>query len=123
LEEQTRDRVPLDWATTQNNLANALLHLGQRENGTARLEEAITAYRAALEEYTSDRAPHEWAVVQNNLALTQAVLFDKTGDTAWLDSAIAMAHEALAIHEASGMNDFVTSFRKLLAYLQAKRAT
>ena len=28
LEEQTRERVPLDWAMTQNNLGNALLEAG-----------------------------------------------------------------------------------------------
>ena len=35
---------------TQNNLGNALWTLGERESGTARLEEAVAAYRAALEE-------------------------------------------------------------------------
>ena len=35
---------------TQNNLGNALAALGARESGTARLEEAVAAYRAALEE-------------------------------------------------------------------------
>lgn len=40
LQEYTRDRVPLDWAQTQNNLGNALSSLGERESGTARLEQA-----------------------------------------------------------------------------------
>jgi hypothetical protein len=31
------------------NLGNALSALGERESGTARLEEAVLAYRAALE--------------------------------------------------------------------------
>jgi len=38
--------------------------LGQREFGTARLEEAVAALRAALEEYTRDRAPLSWAMAQ-----------------------------------------------------------
>jgi hypothetical protein len=50
LEEFTRERVPLKWAMTQNNLGNALSMLGERESGTARLEEAIEAYREALKE-------------------------------------------------------------------------
>jgi hypothetical protein len=33
LEERTRERVPLDWAATQNNLGNALQALGEREAG------------------------------------------------------------------------------------------
>ena len=67
LEEWTRDRVPLDWAMTQNNLGNALSTLGERESGTARLEEAVSAYREALEERTRERVPLEWATTQNNL--------------------------------------------------------
>jgi hypothetical protein len=35
--EWTRERVPLDWAMTQNNLGTALSTLGQRESGTERL--------------------------------------------------------------------------------------
>ena len=60
-------RVPLDWAATQNNLGNALRALGERESGTARLEEAVAAYRAALEEWTRERVPLDWAMTQNNL--------------------------------------------------------
>ena len=49
--------MPLDWATTQNNLGNALSRLGERESGTERLEEAVEAYRAALQERTRERVP------------------------------------------------------------------
>ena len=49
------------------NLGNALGTLGERESGTARLEEAVQAYRAALEERTRERGPLDWAGVQNNL--------------------------------------------------------
>src|SRR5262249_3655128 len=62
-----RERVPLDWAMTQNNLANALRTLGERESGTARLEEAVTAYRDTLKEWTRERVPLQWASGQNNL--------------------------------------------------------
>jgi hypothetical protein len=31
----------LDWTMTRNNLGNALQTLGERESGTARLEEAV----------------------------------------------------------------------------------
>ena len=67
LKERTRERVPLDWATTQNNLGNALATLGERESGTARLEEAVAAYRDALKEWTRERVPLQWATTQNNL--------------------------------------------------------
>ena len=41
--------------------------LGERESGTAQLEEAVAAYRLALEEWTRDRVPLDWAMTQNNL--------------------------------------------------------
>jgi tetratricopeptide (TPR) repeat protein len=59
LEEQTRERVPLDWARTQMNLGSALRTLGQRESGTARLQEATTALDACLE-ITASVWPSEW---------------------------------------------------------------
>ena len=55
LQERTRERVPLDWATTQNNLGNVLRILGERENDAERLEQAerlkqaVDTYRAALD--------------------------------------------------------------------------
>jgi hypothetical protein len=50
LSQTARQGATLDWAAAQNDLGNALQSLGERENGTARLEEAVAAYRAALEE-------------------------------------------------------------------------
>ena len=45
---------------------------GERESGTARLEEAVAAYRAALEERTRERVPLDWAMTQNNLGIALA---------------------------------------------------
>ena len=59
----TPDEIGYD----QNLLGTALQTLGARESGTARLEEAVAAYRAALEERTRDRVPLNWAATQNNL--------------------------------------------------------
>jgi hypothetical protein len=53
----TRERVPLDWAGTQNNLAGALTALGARESGSASLEEAIAAYRLALAVFENTTGP------------------------------------------------------------------
>ena len=74
LQECTRERVPLDWAMTQNNLGTALSTLGERENGTERLEEAVTAYRAALEEMTPKAHPHGNEVVKNGLKRVQSII-------------------------------------------------
>ena len=50
-------------------LGNALGRSGERERGTARLEEAVTAFRDALKERTRERVPLDWAVTQNNLGI------------------------------------------------------
>ena len=44
-----------------------LCRLGERESGTARLEESVAAYSEALEELKREQAPLQWAVTQNNL--------------------------------------------------------
>ena len=62
-----RERVPLDWARTQNDLGIALTIFGRRESGTAKLEEAVAAFREALKEWTRERVPLDWAMTQNNL--------------------------------------------------------
>jgi tetratricopeptide (TPR) repeat protein len=88
LDEYTRARVPLQWATTQNNLGNALRVLGERESGTARLDEAVAAFRDALQERTRARVPLDWASTQMNLALVYRVLFDKDHQPRHLDDAL-----------------------------------
>jgi hypothetical protein len=57
-----REREPqLIWALNQLQLGFALMFLGQREAGPARLEEAVRAYRAGLEEVPREREPDVWA--------------------------------------------------------------
>jgi tetratricopeptide (TPR) repeat protein len=95
LEEITRERAPLQWATTQMNLGNALLRLGERESGTARLEEAVAAYRAAIEECTRERAPLDWATTLNNLGAALKALGERESGTARLEEAVAVYRAAL----------------------------
>jgi tetratricopeptide (TPR) repeat protein len=95
LEAWTREREPLRWATTQNNLGVALVGLGERERGTARLEEAVAAYRAALEEGTRERVPLDWAMTQNNLAVALVGLGERESETARLEEAVAACRAAL----------------------------
>ena len=44
-----------------DNLGIALSTLGERESGTARLEEALAAFRATLKERNRDRVSLDWA--------------------------------------------------------------
>ncbi|MBN1868649.1 tetratricopeptide repeat protein, partial [Candidatus Sumerlaeota bacterium] len=95
LKERTRERVPLQWATTQNNLGNALFRLGERESGTKRLEEAVTAYREALEVWTRERVPLQWATTQNNLGNALARLGERESGTKRLEEAVTAYREGL----------------------------
>ena len=52
-----------------DNLGFALMRLGERESGTARLEEAVAVYGHALEERTRKRVPLDWARTRTNLVL------------------------------------------------------
>jgi tetratricopeptide (TPR) repeat protein len=87
--------VPLDWAQTQSNLGLALWRLGERESGTARLEEAVAAYRDALKERTRERVPLDWAMTQNNLGNALSTLGARESGTARLEEAVAAYRDAL----------------------------
>ena len=86
---------------TQNNLGNALRTLGERESGTARLEEAVAAFREALKEWTRERVPLDWAMTQNNLGDALQTLGERESGTARLDEAVAAYREALKDGRAS----------------------
>jgi tetratricopeptide (TPR) repeat protein len=92
---RAKARVPLKWADTQSNLGHALRILGERESGTARLEEAVAAYREALQENTRARVPLEWAKAQMNLGTALWHLGEREGGTARLEEAVAAFREAL----------------------------
>ena len=64
---RTREALPREWATTQNNLAIAY-RTRVRGDRADNLEKAIAAYEAALTVTTREALPREWATTQNNLA-------------------------------------------------------
>jgi tetratricopeptide (TPR) repeat protein len=98
LEEWTRERVPLDWAKTHNNLGTALQSLGERESGTARLEEAVAAFREALKEWPRERLPLDWAATQNNLGAALQSLGERESGAARLEEAVAAFRQGLKEH-------------------------
>ena len=95
LKEYTRERVPLQWAMTQNNLGNALQTLGKRESGLGRLEQSVAAYTEALKEYTRERVPLQWATTQNNLGNALATLGERESGPERLEQSVAAYTEAL----------------------------
>jgi tetratricopeptide (TPR) repeat protein len=80
---------------THNLLGNALRALGERESGTARLEEAVAACRDALKEFTRERVPLDWAMTQNNLGTALLRLGERESGTALLEEAVAAYRDAL----------------------------
>jgi tetratricopeptide (TPR) repeat protein len=105
LKEITRERMPLQWAMTHNNLANALQTLGKRESGTKRLEEAIEAYRETLKEITRERVPLQWAAIRSNLGNVLAKLGDRESGTARLAESAHNIQLALEVYREAGMLD------------------
>jgi tetratricopeptide (TPR) repeat protein len=95
-------RVPLDWATTQMNLGNALKALGERGSDAARLEGAVAASRAALEEYTRASAPLDWAAAQFDLGIALRALGERESGTARLEEAVAVALVKFGLADFSG---------------------
>jgi len=95
LRDTSRQDVPLSWAVTQNNLGVVLTTLGERESGTARLDQAVVAYREALQEYTRDRVPLNWAATQHNLGRVLTTLGGREWGSEQLEEAVASYREAL----------------------------
>jgi hypothetical protein len=56
------------------------MSLGARESGTARLEEAVAAYRDALKEFTRERVPLQWAMSTGNQGVTLGIPAERRGD-------------------------------------------
>lgn len=95
LGERLRERTPLDWAATQNDLGNTLLELGHREASKARLEEAASSYRAALEVRTREQLPIDWAGTKTNLGNALFELGVREAGKTLLEEASCVFREAL----------------------------
>jgi len=89
LKEQTRERVPLGWAATQQNLGNALTSLD-------RFEEAVFAFRESLKESTRERVPRHWAKITYSLGNALWLLGVHAGRTDCLEEAIEAYRAALS---------------------------
>ena len=94
--------MPLDWAKTQLNLGNALHRLGEREGRTERLEEAVSAYRAALEEFTRDQEPLEWGLSTGNQGVVLILLAERCGKSNRAQTAVQHIENALVAMQDIG---------------------
>ncbi len=90
-----RATKPDETGIALNDLGTALQTLGARESRTERLEQAVTAYRAALKEWPRERAPLDWATTQNNLGNALATLGIRQNGTELLEQAVTAYRAAL----------------------------
>ena len=79
---------------TQSSLGLALVRLGEQENGTTKLEEAVAAYREALKEQTRERVPLQWARSFGNEGIALMLLAERRGDAAMAESALSQINTA-----------------------------
>jgi hypothetical protein len=84
------------------NLGTALCRLGERESGTARLEEAVTAYRAALEEWTRERVPLDWAMSTGNQGVVLMLIAERLSDVTKARLAVQQIGVAVATMRDGG---------------------
>jgi tetratricopeptide (TPR) repeat protein len=122
LEEQTRERVPVDyWAATQSNLGAALAALGERESGTVRFEEAVRAFTAALQERTRERVPLGWAESFGNQGVTMMPLADRTNNGALAETATRQIEAAYETARDGGHEPWAVIFQAQLTDARAIR--
>lgn len=72
------------------------------ESGTARLEEAVAAHRAALGERTRERVPLDWAGTTLSLCLACALIAERSRDPAALAGLAAQSETARAVLRDGG---------------------
>jgi hypothetical protein len=71
LQVRTREQLPQEWATTQDNLGTAFVVLAERTEGgqkTSYLNQALYAFTNALYVSNEVNFPAQWAQTMHNLA-------------------------------------------------------
>ena len=108
---------------TQTNLGGALGILGEREEGTVHLTEAVTAFRDGLKEMTRDRLPFNWAQTQIIFGNVLMVLGEREEGTVHLKEAMTAYDAALSVLLQSGAEnvEIVLKNRERVKALLGKR--
>ena len=111
--------MPLQWATIQYNLGNALTTLGVRESGAARLTEAVAAYRDALKEWTRERVPLRWAMSTGNQGAAIMRLAERRGDLEMAKLAVQQIEAAFTTSRDGGDAPSAANFEAQLPKARA----
>jgi hypothetical protein len=110
LTELTRERMPNDWAMTQNSLGAGLYQLGVHTGDEAALRRALSAYEAALQEPAYAGSPIHWAQIQDNLGAAFLALGEH-GDSNALRSAVKAYGAALNVFSQYGIHAYDALWR------------
>ena len=102
-----------------NNLGNALRLLGERESGTARLEEAVAAYREALQERTRERVPLDWAMTTGNQGVALMLLAERRDDAKMAKLAVQQIEAAFTTSRDGGDAPLAATFEAQLPKARA----
>lgn len=100
--------------TALNDLGNALWTLGERESGTARLEQAVAVYRDALKEYTRERVPLDWAISTGHQGVALMLFAERTGDARMAQTAGSQIDLALTTVRDGGHAPMTTYYEAQL---------
>src|ERR1700730_6397152 len=92
----------VDEHAVQRQLCLALRVNGERESGTARLEEAVAAYRDALQERTRERVPLEWAMSTGNQGVALMLLAERRRDAEMAKLAVQQIEAAFTTSRDGG---------------------
>ena len=116
------ERVPADRASGQMNLGAALRTLGERDDDTQQLQQAIDADGLALKEFTFERMPIKWAKIQFNMGTAIAALGKLTHSRDRLREALACFQRAEMAFRAAGMTRPSDASDQMIAGLQHELA-
>jgi len=97
LKVKTLDRLPMDYAMTQNNLGNAYIRLAEVESKAVNCQKAIQTYEEALKVTTLAHLPMDYAMTQNNLGNAYRTLAEVESKAENCQKAIQAYEEALKV--------------------------
>lgn len=119
--DNERERRPLEWALTQNNLAVAQRRLGAVTSDQAKLREARKGYAACEDLAFENKAEFQWAILQWNIADLALCCYRFDPDPALLAEAreyVGQAH----VYFAAGSDYQTGRCATLLAKIEAAEA-
>jgi hypothetical protein len=86
-------------------IAPLLVAIGERENNTSKLKDAVSAFRVALEVEPTEAAPLDIARTQISLAYTLGALWNRTRNPKLLNEALNAVDAALRPLEEAGARE------------------